>query len=249
MNRRGLPSTPDPDALSHFDEAADRRGLRLLFAMIVLFWMIVGVLLVAIPSCAKAAEVRIPERCHQYQRTLTAEAHNVLGIHAPVAVLAAQIHVESGCKSDARSAVGALGLTQFMPATAADMGAHYPNTLGHVDPLSALWAIRAQVRYMRDLIAARERRDGDALPECFAWWLGLKDYNGGSGWTERQRRAVIAAGGDATNIATLDSFRAGRSLPAHAENSRYPRRILITIQPAYVAGGWGRGVDCSEVGA
>lgn len=242
-NQREIQGSPG------FDEAADRRGLRLLLLFIVVFWVLAGVVLSLIPSCARAAEVRIPERCHQYQRLLTAEARNAFGIHAPVATLAAQIHQESGCRSDARSAVGALGLAQFMPATAADMGKHYPRELGHIDPLSAAWSLGAQVRYMRDLMRSRERREHGPLPECFAWWLGLKDYNGGSGWTERQRRAVIAVGGDRNSIADIDQQRAGRSPAAHKENTNYPRRILLTIQPAYVASGWGRGVDCSEVGA
>ena len=237
-----MPEVPAP-----FDDVGDRRALRNLLLGIVGFWIAVSLLLMVIPSCAHAAEIRIPERCHQYQRLLTAEGRNAFGINAPIAALAAQIHQESGCRSDARSAVGALGLAQFMPATANDMGAHYPRDLGHVDPLSAAWSIAAQVRYMRELISARERRDHGPLPECFAWWLGLKDYNGGSGWTERQRRAVAAAGGDRNSIAAINVQRAGRSPSAHAENTQYPRRILILIQPAYVAGGWGRGVDCSEV--
>jgi hypothetical protein len=243
MIRRDLPPIDQPAP----QQSGESGGLLGLFIMVIGFWAIVSLLLIAFASCAHGAEIKIPERCRQYQRLLTAEAHSVIGLNAPVAVLAAQIHQESGCRSDARSAVGALGLTQFMPATAADMGRHYPATLGTVNPLSAPWAISAQVRYMRDLIRARERRDGHALAECMAWWLGLKDYNGGGGWTERQRRAARAAGFDPNDAPGLDAFRAGRSLPAHAENAAYPRRILLTIQPAYVAGAWGRGIDCSGV--
>ena len=221
-------------------------SLRRCFVLVVGAWLLIALGLMLFSSYVNAAEVRIPERCRQYQRLLTAEARNVMGVHAPVAILAAQIHQESACRSDARSAVGALGLTQFMPATAADMGKHYAS-LATVNPLHAPWAIAAQVRYMRDLMNARTRRDGYTLNACTAWWYGLKDYNGGGGWTERQRRAARAAGIDADIATNLESFRAGRSPAAHAENTQYPRRILLTITPAYVAGGWGAGVDCSAI--
>lgn len=239
MSRRTDSATPLADA-------HDRRVARWCALGLVVFWLCAG-LLAACFHPAKAAEVRVPERCRQYQRQLVAEAHNVIGLNAPIAALAAQIHQESGCRSDARSAVGAVGLTQFMPATAGDLARQYPQELGALDPLSAPWAIGAQVRYMRDLMRARSRRDGYTLGECEAWWLALKDYNGGSGWTERQRRAAANAGLDRNDAPALEAFRAGRSIPAHAENSAYPRRILITIQPAYVAAAWGRGVRCPEV--
>ena len=60
------------------------------------------------------------------------------------ALLAAQIQVESGFDPTARSPAGALGIAQFMPATAAAYGLSNP-----FDPVAA---IDAQAHLMRDLL-------------------------------------------------------------------------------------------------
>jgi len=60
------------------------------------------------------------------------------------ALLAAQIEVESGFDPNARSPVGAMGIAQFMPATAAAYGLSNP-----FDPVAA---IDAQAHLMRDLL-------------------------------------------------------------------------------------------------
>lgn len=210
--------------------------------------LILAVLLVA---CGAASgntapkPVKIPEACRQFQRQLTIEARNLFGLDAPIAVLAAQMHQESGCNPAARSRVGAGGLTQFMPATAQDLAKRYPNELGPADPFSPRWAIGAQVRYMRDLIRARDKRQAKPLTECARWWFGLRDYNGGSGWTERERRKAQAAGADPDNPLAVEPFNAGRAPANHHENTDYPRRILLRIAPAYTAGAWGRSADCA----
>lgn len=217
--------------------------------------LVLAAVALAIATSA-SAEVRIPEACRQYQRLLTAEARNLFGLDAPVATLAAQVHQESRCNSEARSPVGAEGLTQFMPATAEDLAKRYPRTLGPAAPHDPRWAIGAQVRYMRDLMRARAEREARAqlaaapgvvlptLSECATWWFGLRDYNGGSGWTERDRRAARAAGIDAGDPLAVEPFNAGRRASAHHENTTYPRRILLTLSPAYTAAAWGRSVDC-----
>jgi len=65
------------------------------------------------------------------------------GLEAPVALFAAQVHQESGWREDARSPVGALGLAQFMPGTAAWIAQLYPADLGDAAPLDALGAARS----------------------------------------------------------------------------------------------------------
>jgi hypothetical protein len=77
------------------------------------------------------------------------------------ALLAAQLYEESHFNPFARSAAGALGIAQFMPATAAGYG------LG--DPFDAERAIDAQAHLMRDLL-----RTFASVP------LALAAYNAGS---------------------------------------------------------------------
>ena len=78
------------------------------------------------------------------------------------ALLAAQLQQESGFDPSARSAAGALGIAQFVPATAA--------LYGLADPLDPVRAIDAQARLMHDLL----RRFG-SVP------LALAAYNAGPG--------------------------------------------------------------------
>jgi soluble lytic murein transglycosylase-like protein len=75
-------------------------------------------------------------------------------------LLAAQIYAESNFNPFARSPAGALGISQFMPATA--------RAYGLSDPFDAEAAINAQARMMRDLL----RRFG-SVP------LALAAYNAG----------------------------------------------------------------------
>ena len=78
------------------------------------------------------------------------------------ALLAAQLQQESGFDPHARSAAGALGIAQFMPATA--------RTYGLADPFDPVAAIDAQAHLMHDLL----RRFG-SVP------LALAAYNAGPG--------------------------------------------------------------------
>ena len=76
------------------------------------------------------------------------------------ALLAAQLYAESNFNPFARSSAGALGIAQFMPATARELGLR--------NPLDAAASIDAQAHLMRDLL----RRFG-AVP------LALAAYNAG----------------------------------------------------------------------
>lgn len=198
--------------------------------------------IVADAPCIAQPLVRIPERCYQFQRHLIAEAHETLGLNAPVSVLGAQIMQESACKPDARSHVGASGLTQFMPATARWMAELYPRELGPADPLNPKWAISAQVRYMRDIL-----RRNPASSECDSWAFALSGYNGGEGWLRRDQAVcsklpLCDRGRWFGHVADTPDLR--RSPAARRENRGYPHRILLTLAPAYDAAGWGRSVAC-----
>jgi hypothetical protein len=82
------------------------------------------------------------------------------------ALLAAQLHAESGFDPAAVSPAGAQGIAQLMPGTA--------RALGLADPFDARRAIDAQARLMRDLL----RRFG-GVP------LALAAYNAGAGAVSR----------------------------------------------------------------
>lgn len=86
--------------------------------------------------------------------------------NVPVELLAAQLQAESGFNPNARSPAGALGIAQFMPATA--------RAYGLADPFDAAAAIDAQGHLMSDLL----RRFGRAE-------LALAAYNAGAGAIER----------------------------------------------------------------
>jgi murein DD-endopeptidase MepM/ murein hydrolase activator NlpD len=77
-------------------------------------------------------------------------------------LLAAQIKQESGFNPAARSPAGAQGISQFMPATAAQYG---------VNPADPHSSIQGQARYMNDLL---KQYNGDQT-------LALVAYNGGGG--------------------------------------------------------------------
>ncbi len=110
----------------------------------------------------------VPAAALTWQRTLIREAQSTIGVSAPAATLAGQLHQESGWRSDARSAVGAQGLAQFMPATAEWIAQVKPKRLSPVNPLDPRWSIMAQMEFMAFLL----RRNPGAT-ECDQWAFAL----------------------------------------------------------------------------
>ncbi len=93
-------------------------------------------------------------------------------------LLARLLYQESHYRADiisgrTRSSAGALGIAQFMPATAADLG---------IDPLDPAQAIDAAGRYLSQLY----RATGD-------WRLALAAYNWGLGNVQRKGMAAAPA--------------------------------------------------------
>ena len=179
----------------------------------------------------------IPRQALAYRSTLVRAARWEEGLSAPIATYAAQIHQESSWREDARSAVGAEGLTQFMPATAAWWAKLRPD-LGPAAPWNPGWAIRSLVGYDLWLLARVQGRTA-----CDRRAASLTSYNGGLGWWQRDAALAKRQGLDpAAWWGAVETINAGRSRAAWEESRGYPRRILLTLEPLYEAAGWGRGV-------
>jgi membrane-bound lytic murein transglycosylase MltF len=176
----------------------------------------------------------IPSPMLQYRQEIQSSAWATLGLNAPVAALAAQAQQESGGRADAVSRVGAQGLLQFMPATAADMGRRYPSVCFPVNTLSAKWSIRCSHLYMRELLKAVPAQSDD----CARWVYAWRAYNGGLGWIRRDVALAAAKGVQPEDWRSVAKYNAGRSGANFRENTEYPHRIL-KLAIRYVEAKWG----------
>ncbi|SNS05876.1 Transglycosylase SLT domain-containing protein [Humidesulfovibrio mexicanus] len=211
--------------------------LKLLQLVLISLWGGCVVLLVVFSLQARAhAAERIPAAALKYRGQIIRAARAEAGLAAPVAVFAAQIEQESGWNRQAVSPVGARGLGQFMPSTAADMGRNRPD-LGPAEPFNPGWAIRALVAY--DLAQLKRIR---AATPCDAWAMALAAYNGGLGWVQRDQALAKRKGLDSGRWEHVASVNAGRSIAAKRENTDYPRQILLRRQSRYLV--WGPGILC-----
>jgi soluble lytic murein transglycosylase-like protein len=194
-----------------------------------------SVLLLLLAVGAAGASPTPPRAALKHRADLVRTAHQVWGLDAPVAAFAAQVHAESGWNPLAVSRVGARGMAQFMPTTATWWCQVNKLSPLECQPENPAWALRALVGYDRWLY---ERVVGPS--EYDRLWAALRAYNGGLGhW---QKEAALAGVPPVKGRDSIDAAcgRAKRS-PVHCqENLRYPRRILITLQPRYA--GWGREV-------
>lgn len=199
-------------------------------AAVVLAVVLVVVLLL---SCAPApAHAQVPQAAQTYRSDLLRTARVVWGMDAPVAVFAAQIHQESGWRPGAVSRVGAAGLAQFMPATSQWISG-IDSGLQANQPFNPAWAMRALVTYDQWLYARAPSRYG----ERDRMWVALRAYNGGLGHWQAEARNAAGLDRAAVDAACGTAKRAGVHC---AENLGYPRRILVDLQPRYLA--WGRGL-------
>lgn len=207
---------------------------RLVLVSIMGMLMSVGVavvLFVALSGPAHADGL-IPRAAQQHRLQLRQAAHMAWGLNAPVAVFAAQLHQESRWRTDARSPVGALGMAQFMPATAQWIGG-LDQSLAARSPTNPAWAIRALVVYDRWLWDRITR----AIDDCERMAFTLSAYNGGLGWVyKRQRRSGMPA----VCLGQTCTLNPGITPEAQAENERYPVLILGRHQPLYST--WGPGL-------
>lgn len=182
-------------------------------------------------SVAHAADVQIPAASVRYRVQLERVAGAQFGINAPVARIAAQLHQESGWRPAAKSAY-AQGLAQFTPATAAWLPQVCPQ-VGPPDPWDALWSIRAAVCYDAWLL---DRAPG--AHACDRWAMTLSAYNGGETARDREIRMMYQARDAPVVWFGQVERQRSRSAAAWSENRGYVRRILLLLEPAYLAAGW-----------
>lgn len=176
-----------------------------------------------------------PAESLQYRRELSTQARRVFGPDAPIAALAGQIHQESGWRPGLTSRTGAVGLAQFMPATADGLEDRY-NDLEYLSRASPRWAFRAQALLMRDL---RDQVD-HYRDACQQWAWALQGYVGGMKWVRRRQAAS-----DRPEVCLYASCRINPGILAsnQKEAQDYPERILDLHAPRYLT--WG-GSPCSR---
>lgn len=188
-----------------------------------------------VPSVNAAGSGSDPIESRQFQRPLIRSARATWGASAPVALFAAQVHAESSWNSAARSPVGALGLAQFMPATADWIDDAYPD-LGPNQPANPDWALRALTRYDLHLYERVHSVD-----DCNRHAFMLAAYNGGLKWVERDQALAGQQGLEALRYwGSVEQVNAGRSAAAWKENRGYAPRIIYKLQARYLS--WGGSV-------
>lgn len=187
---------------------------------------------------ARAATVRVAPASALYRHRVEQASARAWGVHGSSALLAAQLHQESAFRANAKSAAGAQGIAQFMPATARWIATVYPQDLAQFDPWNAQQAILAAALYDRWLHdRVRPLGSTGVVDNCSRWAFALRAYNGGEGWILRERRLAMEKGKNPDHWLAVEPYRV-RAGWAHKENTGYPRRILLTLEPAYLAAGW-----------
>lgn len=195
----------------------------------------------AMLSAGIAWAVEIPADAWQWRRTLTREGQSEWGLNAPIADFGAQIHQESAWRPNARSPVGAVGVAQFMPATAEWITGVYPELGPKAEPANPIWGIRAMVRYDRFLWDRVTAVDG-----CHRMAKSLSSFNGGLAWIARDERLAASKGLDPARwYGHVETVNSGRSAANWRENRQYPRRILVSLSPHYQWADWG-GSMCDD---
>lgn len=163
-----------------------------------------------------------------------------------VSALAAQTYQESTWRGDLTSRVGALGYSQFMPATAKwfirDMARGLPCRRVS-DFLDTGCAIPAQVRYM----AMLRRGVRDTVDDCERFAMALAKYNGGG--IKADRRLAKANGKNYGRWFGNTELFNGRNRASYnfKENRHYPRTILFTHQPKFLTAGYRGTFICSAL--
>jgi soluble lytic murein transglycosylase-like protein len=211
-----------------------RRLLAIITLASWLVWLVLcGALLGSTPARADGP----PAAAEVYRNDLVRSANYAFGLNSPIALLAAQVHQESRWDPRARSAY-ASGLAQFTPATAQTMARQYPGLLRTANPLDPRWALLALCLYDRQLYGMFSQ----AASEADRWAFALSGYNGGAGWTIKDRALAKRRGLDPERWwGQVETVNAGRGIAFWRENRGYPEAIMKRHQRLYT--GWGPDVN------
>lgn len=213
-------------------------GVRLAIAFsLVLLALLISALCDKAEAAPTQASVKVAPASALYRHRVEQAASRAWGVNASSARLAAQLHQESAFRADARSPVGAQGIAQFMPSTARWIATIYPTDLAGFDPWNPQQAILAAALYDRWLFDRVAEYSQGRMSSCSRWAFTFRAYNGGETALNRERALAYTSGVDANDWRAVERFRA-RADWAHRENTGYPRRILLTLEPAYLAAGW-----------
>lgn len=183
------------------------------------------------------AAVRIPSASLRYRQQIDRAVADNFGVSGSPARLAAKLHAESAWNGDAASPY-AQGLAQFTPATAKWLPSVCPE-VGSPDPWDEAWSIRAAACYDEWLY---QRVSG--ATECDRWAKTESAYNGGLGWIARDERLAASHGVDPLVWFGGVELHTARAAWARKENRAYPRKILLVLEPAYIAAGWEGAAVC-----
>jgi len=130
-------------------------------------------------------------------------------------MLAAQAYQESELNHDRESPVGAVGIMQIKPSTAAD------RNVGIDDISSPANNIRAGARYMRFLID--RYFSGPDMAETQRWLFALAAYNAGPARIQRLRKQAAAEGHDPNlwldNVELIAARKIGRETVRYVRNT------------------------------
>lgn len=166
----------------------------------------------------------LPAEVLPHRQAIVREAQFRFGIPAPAALFAGQIAQESGFNPNARSRVGALGLSQFMPGTAKWAGEQLDSPAAPLDPI---WSVRAMVFYVRWLYDRVTYKT-----DCDRFGAALSAYNGGLGWHNKRQ----AAAPDPTDFwGSVRLVNPGITPANQRENQEYPHRIVYERQNRFRA--------------
>lgn len=221
------------------------RGRFMLRLMLLLFLACLGVVAQCQPAhAADTNAVRVAPASALYRHRVEQAVARAWGLEGSSARLAAQLHQESAFNAKAKSHVGAQGMAQFMPGTAKWIATIYPDELDGFDPWNAQQAILAAALYDKWLLDRVSPIGQGLLTPCSRWAFVLRAYNGGETALMRERALARKAGANANDWKVVAGYRS-RADWAHRENINYPQRILLRIEPAYLAAGWPGGPACN----
>ncbi len=203
--------------------------LRSLITVLLLLALTAG----AQPKFVTETREYIPRAADSYKRNFIRIHRHYFGMDAPIALLAAQIHQESAWNQRAKSKYASC-LSQLTPETEQWLKTNFSKYLaGEGGIMNPVFCIKAQGLYTRWLGTKIVAND-----ECHKWSFILASYNGGHGWTLRDKNLAEQKGLDRNARWDHVELHSDRADWAFEENRGYPRKIIGELQLLYKD--WGR---------